>query len=397
MNIVVIGVGYVGLITGLGLAKFDNNIQFLDIDIDKIKKLKNKEAPFFEPSLNDFLNDKEISNSVSFFSNYNDIDWSQADVIMICVQTPSSEKDSIDTSFVKKVFHSISKYINEDTILCIKSTIHPEALKDTLQSMGISENQTVFNPEFLREGSAFSDFFNPDRIIIGSSNIDNGKKVASLYNQIDTEILFTDPISSQLIKYLSNAYLPLRLSFINEAAQIVKELDGNLKDTLEGVGLDSRIGSHYFRPSPGWGGSCFPKDVKEINSIAKLNNLNTPLISNINESNSQHQKWFSEYLINLKEKHKLTNICLIGLAFKENTDDIRYSPSIAVYKILEEKNENVLIFDFKFKSMDSLNIISELNEDTLFVEMFPLDTSESDFLTKKLTQLNNFEYLRFWD
>jgi UDPglucose 6-dehydrogenase len=263
--------------------------------------------------------------------------------------------------------------------------------------MGISENQTVFNPEFLREGSAFSDFFNPDRIIIGSSNIDNGKKVASLYNQIDTEILFTDPISSQLIKYLSNAYLPLRLSFINEAAQIVKELDGNLKDTLEGVGLDSRIGSHYFRPSPGWGGSCFPKDVKEINSIAKLNNLNTPLISNINESNSQHQKWFSEYLINLKEKHKLTNICLIGLAFKENTDDIRYSPSIAVYKILEEKNENVLIFDFKFKSMDSLNIISELNEDTLFVEMFPLDTSESDFLTKKLTQLNNFEYLRFWD
>jgi UDPglucose 6-dehydrogenase len=397
MNIVVIGVGYVGLITGLGLAKFNNSIQFLDIDIDKIKKLKNKEAPFFEPSLNEFLNDKEISNSISFFSNYDDIDWSQADIIMICVQTPSSEKDSIDTSFVKKVFHSISKFINEDTILCIKSTIHPEALKDTLQSMGISENQTVFNPEFLREGSAFSDFFNPDRIIIGSSNIDNGKKVASLYNQIDTEILFTDPISSQLIKYLSNAYLPLRLSFINEAAQIVKELDGNLKDTLEGVGLDSRIGSHYFRPSPGWGGSCFPKDVKEINSIAKLNNLNTPLISNINESNSQHQKWFSEYLINLKEKHKLTNICLIGLAFKENTDDIRYSPSIAVYKILEEKNENVLIFDFKFKSMDSLNIISELNEDTLFVEMFPLDTSESDFLTKKLTQLNNFEYLRFWD
>lgn len=397
MNIVVIGVGYVGLITGLGLAKLNNNIQFLDIDIDKIKKLKNKEAPFFEPSLNDFLNDKEISNSISFFSNYDDIDWSQADIIMICVQTPGSEKDSIDTSFVKKVFHSISKFINADSILCIKSTIHPEALKDTLQSMGISENQTVFNPEFLREGSAFSDFFNPDRIIIGSSNIDNGKKVASLYNQIETEILFTDPISSQLIKYLSNAYLPLRLSFINEAAQIVKELDGNLKDTLEGVGLDSRIGSHYFRPSPGWGGSCFPKDVKEINSIAKLNNLNTPLISNINESNLQHQKWFSDYLINVKEKHKLTNICLIGLAFKENTDDIRYSPTIAVYKILEENNENVLIFDFKFKSMESLNITSELNDDTLFVEMYPLDTSESDFLTKKVTQLNNFEYLRFWD
>tara|TARA_X000000368_G_C23042674_1_gene717727 strand:- start:929 stop:2122 length:1194 start_codon:yes stop_codon:yes gene_type:complete len=397
MNIVVIGVGYVGLITGLGLAKFNNNIQFLDIDIKKINKLKNKEAPFFEPSLNDFLNDKEIDNNISFFSDYDSINWSHVDIIMICVQTPSSDIDNIDISFVTNVFNSISKYVNEDSILCIKSTIHPEALKDTLLNMGISENQTVFNPEFLREGSAFNDFLYPDRIIIGSSNIENGKKVASLYSQIDTEILFTDPISSQLIKYLSNAYLPLRLSFVNEAAQIVNELDGNLNDTLKGIGLDSRIGSNYFRPSPGWGGSCFPKDVKEINSIARLNNLNTPLISNINESNIQHQEWFSDYLIDLKNKHNLTNICLIGLAFKENTDDIRYSPSVSIYKILDQKNENVFIFDFQYKSMDSINILSELNEDTLFVEMFPLDKSKADLITEKLKQVNNFEYFRFWD
>ncbi len=397
MNIVVIGVGYVGLITGLGLAKFNNNIQFLDIDIKKINKLKNKEAPFFEPSLNDFLNDKEIDNNISFFSDYDSINWSHVDIIMICVQTPSSDIDNIDISFVTNVFNSISKYVNEDSILCIKSTIHPEALKDTLLNMGISENQTVFNPEFLREGSAFNDFLYPDRIIIGSSNIENGKKVASLYSQIDTEILFTDPISSQLIKYLSNAYLPLRLSFVNEAAQIVNELDGNLNDTLKGIGLDSRIGSNYFRPSPGWGGSCFPKDVKEINSIARLNNLNTPLISNINESNIQHQEWFSDYLIDLKNKHNLTNICLIGLAFKENTDDIRYSPSVSIYKTLDQKNENVFIFDFQYKSMDSINILSELNEDTLFVEMFPLDKSKADLITEKLKQVNNFEYFRFWD
>ena len=131
---------------------------------------------------------------------------------MVCVQTPSLESNQIDTSFVKKVFMSIQNYINDNTVVCIKSTIHPEALKKIVAELSFDESQIVFNPEFLREGSAFTDFFQPDRIVIGSTDKENAKKVGLLYNDLDTEILFTDPVSSQLIKYLSNAYLPLRLS-----------------------------------------------------------------------------------------------------------------------------------------------------------------------------------------
>ena len=197
---------------------------------------------------------------------------------MVCVQTPSLESNQIDTSFVKKVFMSIQNYINDNTVVCIKSTIHPEALEKIVADLSFDHSRIVFNPEFLREGSAFTDFFQPDRIVIGSIDKKNAKKVGLLYKDLDTEILFTDPVSSQLIKYLSNAYLPLRLSFVNEASQIIIAMGGNLKETLKGIGMDTRIGQNYFRPSPGWGGSCFPKDVAEINSIIKSNNLTLPLI-----------------------------------------------------------------------------------------------------------------------
>ena len=147
--------------------------------------------------------------------------------------------------------------------------------------------------------------------------------------KINTELILTDPISSQLIKYLSNAYLPLRLSFVNEASQIIKKLEWlkqykPVKNYLKELVLIQVLEENYFRPSPGWGGSCFPKDVTEINSIIKANNLTTPLISNINESNKQHQNWFSNYLIKQIQEKNLDSICLIGLAFKEDTDDTRY-------------------------------------------------------------------------
>ena len=293
MNIVVIGVGYVGLVSGLCLAKLKHNVQFLDIDESKISSLKKHHPPFFEPELENYLNNKEILGNVNFSSEYKSIAWENVDIVMVCVQTPSLESNQIDTSFVKKVFMSIQNYINDNTVVCIKSTIHPEALKKIVAELSFNESQIVFNPEFLREGSAFTDFFQPDRIVIGSTDKENAKKVGLLYNDLDTEILFTDPVSSQLIKYLSNAYLPLRLSFVNEASQIISAMGGNLKDTLKGIGMDTRIGQNYFRPSPGWGGSCFPKDVAEINSIIKSNNLNLPLISNIKESKSNHQTWFS--------------------------------------------------------------------------------------------------------
>ena len=397
MNIVVIGVGYVGLVSGLCLAKLKHNVQFLDIDESKISSLKKHHPPFFEPELENYLNNKEILGNVNFSSEYKSIAWENVDIVMVCVQTPSLESNQIDTSFVKKVFMSIQNYINDNTVVCIKSTIHPEALKKIVAELSFNESQIVFNPEFLREGSAFTDFFQPDRIVIGSTDKENAKKVGLLYNDLDTEILFTDPVSSQLIKYLSNAYLPLRLSFVNEASQIISVMGGNLQETLKGIGMDNRIGQNYFRPSPGWGGSCFPKDVAEINSIIKSNNLILPLISNIKKSNSTHQEWFTEYLINLKNEKKFENIFLIGLAFKDNTDDLRHSPTVSIYEILDSKNQSVHIFDLDNYEYNESEIKQNFLEKSLIVEMYPIGSILKSKVEEELKVINEFTYIKFWE
>ena len=397
MNIVIIGVGYVGLVSGLAFAKTDNNVQFLDLDVSKIDDLKKKKAPFFEPLLEEYLNDEKINQSVSFHSEYDDVDWDTAEIIMVCVQTPTTVENEIDSSFLNNVFKSLSDLINHQSIICIKSTIHPEAIQEILNNSGLNDEDIVFNPEFLREGQAFNDFFNPDRVIIGAVNKRNAERVAELYKNLDTDLILTDPISSQLIKYLSNAYLPLRLSFVNEASQIIKKLGGNLSQTLQGIGLDSRIGNNYFRPSPGWGGSCFPKDVTEINSIIKANNLTTPLISNINESNKQHQNWFSNYLIKQIQEKNLDSICLVGLAFKEDTDDTRYSPTISIYKNLKLHKKNVYIYDFSNTEDDSFDIKQSFAENSLIVEMYPLSDENQTKITKEINKLKNYDYLKFWE
>ena len=397
MNIVIIGVGYVGLVSGLAFAKTDNNVQFLDLDVSKIDDLKKKKAPFFEPLLEEYLNDEKINQSVSFHSEYDDVDWDTTEIIMVCVQTPTTIENEIDSSFLNNVFKSLSDLTNDQSIICIKSTIHPEAIQEILDNSSFNNEDIVFNPEFLREGQAFNDFFNPDRVVIGAVNKRNAERVAELYKNLDTELILTDPISSQLIKYLSNAYLPLRLSFVNEASQIIKKLGGNLSQTLLGIGLDSRIGNNYFRPSPGWGGSCFPKDVTEINSIIKANNLTTPLISNINESNKQHQNWFSNYLIKQIQEKNLDSICLIGLAFKEDTDDTRYSPTISIYENLKLLKKNVYIFDFSNTEDDSFDIRQSFAENSLIVEMYPLSDENQTKTTKEINKLENYDYLKFWE
>ena len=251
----------------------------------------------------------------------------------------------------------------------------------------------VFNPEFLREGSAFYDFFNTDRIIIGSKNLEKSQIIADLYKELETEIIFTDPISSQLIKYLSNAYLPLRLSFVNEASQLIDSLNANQSDVLKGVGLDYRIGDQYFRPSPGWGGSCFPKDVMEIQQIAKENNLDIPVIQSISNSNSKHLIWFSKKLIEIININNLQKIILLGAAFKENTDDTRYSPTFEIYNILENAGENVVIYDDSLTLDDKYNQIFSFEDNALYVEMYPLGNK----VENQIAELNDTLYFRFWD
>ena len=396
MNIVVIGVGYVGLITGLSLAKLGNEITFLDIDSSKISNLSNGIPTFYEPDLDSYLNNEEIKKSTQFFDKYESIDWKNIDVVLICVQTPIDDSGDLNSSFIKNVFSSLESNISDKSVVCVKSTIHPAAIDDVFKDLSLNYDNLVFNPEFLREGSAFEDFFQTDRIILGSNNKQNSELIAKIYDGIDTEILFMDPISSQLVKYLANAYLPMRLSFVNEASRLIDALNANQKDVLNGVGLDSRIGQEYFRPSPGWGGSCFPKDVKELQSLSHLSNLNLSLINSINNSNSEHIDWFANKIKDLLLHNQLKKVILMGASFKENTDDIRYSPSLQIYSKLIESEIDVSIYDENFIFPKDIKQTTSIMDDSLIVEMYPQEETYNK-LKKQIQSMNNLIYFRFWE
>ena len=386
MNIVIVGTGYVGLVTGVGFAEQGHNVSFIDLDSKKINKLASKELPFFEPGLDEYFSKDDNFNRMSFHENYLGLNWDETDIVFICVQTPNNlETNSVDTKFLESAITEISKLENKDITITVKSTIPPYEIENVCNNVGYDKNLLTFNPEFLREGSAVHDFFNPDRVVIGGLNQEKIKKLEQLYSSYDAEIIITDPISSQLIKYLANTYLPMRLSFANEATRLVEYSNANLQDVLKGVGLDTRIGSHYFRPSPSWGGSCFPKDLVEVNNFYNKNELNLPLISNIIESNDEHLKWTVDKLISLKQSNNLEKIYLVGAAFKEDTDDLRNSPTLDIYKILSTMEIEVIILDQMIQVPDHSHVssINDIASNSLISIMYP---QKDDFIS----ELNKF-------
>ena len=386
MNIVIVGTGYVGLVTGVGFAEQGHNVSFIDLDSKKINRLASKELPFFEPGLDEYFSKDDNFNRMSFHENYHGLNWDETDIVFICVQTPNNlETNSVDTKFLESAITEISKLENKDITITVKSTIPPYEIENVCNNVGYDKNLLTFNPEFLREGSAVHDFFNPDRVVIGGLNQEKIKKLEQLYSSYDAEIIITDPISSQLIKYLANTYLPMRLSFANEATRLVEYSNANLQDVLKGVGLDTRIGSHYFRPSPSWGGSCFPKDLVEVNNFYNKNELNLPLISNIIESNDEHLRWTVDKLISLKQSNNLEKIYLVGAAFKEDTDDLRNSPTLDIYKILSKMEIEVIILDQMIEVPEHSHVssIDDIASNSLVSIMYP---QKDDFISK----LNKF-------
>ncbi len=395
MNIVIVGTGYVGLVTGVGLASMGNKVTFIDLDQDKISQLNNKNLPFYEPGLNKYFEDNETFERMEFVANYSDVKWGDIEIVFICVQTPNNlETDSVDTKFLESAINEVNNLDNGDLIITIKSTIPPYEIEKICNKVGLNMDSLTFNPEFLREGTAVEDFFNPDRIVIGGNDLSKLKKLQELYIDFKAEIIITDPVSSQLIKYLANTYLPLRLSFVNEAARLVKSSGGNLDDVLKGVGMDSRIGQHYFRPSPAWGGSCFPKDLVEVNNFYDPKEVNLPLISNIIESNKIQTQWTTNMLRSIHDEKKLTGIIFVGAAFKEDTDDLRNSPTLDIYNHLKDEDINVKIYDELIQSDEYLTLddFENLDSPYLIALMYPIKDQLMSKINKILNNTNSFLY-----
>jgi UDPglucose 6-dehydrogenase len=395
MNLVVIGTGYVGLVTGVGFASLGNNVSFVDLDENKVSKLKDKQVPFYEPGLEEHFQDNETFSRMSFTSSYEEIDWEDTDVAFICVQTPNNlETNSVDTRFLESAITEINNLNNPKLVVTVKSTIPPYEIEKVCNKVGMDKNEITFNPEFLREGTAIEDFFQPDRIVIGGNDPEKISILRELYKSFDAELIETDPISSQLIKYLANTYLPLRLSFVNEAARLIDYSNGNQEDVLKGVGLDSRIGSHYFRPSPAWGGSCFPKDLIEVNNFYKEGEVMLPIISNIIESNNIQTKWTVDKLTSILINENINSVLLIGAAFKEDTDDLRNSPTLDIYKMLHQKDINTFIYDemVELDEYNSVDNLDDISEKTLVVLMYPIKKTLMERIESIITDTNSILY-----
>ena len=395
MNLVVIGTGYVGLVTGVGFASLGNSVSFVDLDENKVSKLKDKQVPFYEPGLEEHFQDNETFSRMSFTSSYEEIDWEDTDVAFICVQTPNNlETNSVDTRFLESAITEINNLNNTKLVVTVKSTIPPYEIEKVCNKVGMDKNEITFNPEFLREGTAIEDFFQPDRIVLGGNDPKKLSILRELYKGFDAELIETDPISSQLIKYLANTYLPLRLSFVNEAARLIDHSNGNQVDVLRGVGLDSRIGSHYFRPSPAWGGSCFPKDLIEVNNFYKEGEVMLPIISNIIESNNIQTKWTVDKLTSILINENINSVLLIGAAFKEDTDDLRNSPTLDIYKMLNQKDINTFIYDemVELDEYNSVDNLDDISEKTLIVLMYPIKKTLMERIESIITHTNSILY-----
>ncbi|MDC0076908.1 nucleotide sugar dehydrogenase [Acidimicrobiaceae bacterium] len=400
MNISIIGAGYVGLITGIGFAKLNNRVSIIDLNTSLIEKLKNFELPFYEPDLQKYINDKLVIENINYCSEYESGIDKDTELVFVCVQTPTNlDSGKTDTKFIKSVLEKLKELEKYNFNICIKSTVKSQLVEEICNKIDIDFSKIVFNPEFLREGSALDDFFNPDRVVVGGQDNDVIQKCLNLYKDFDCELISTDPISSQMIKYLSNTYLAMRLSFVNETYRLVKDNGGNPLEVLNAIGKDIRIGNNYFRPSPGWGGSCFPKDVKEVeNSYNGQNKL--PLISKIIESNELQMDWFSENLFNIANQQDIDSIVLIGAAFKENTDDLRESPTLKIYDRLQNKGLNIVIFDKNIDLNSDYSFIAKLDDlkaNCLYVEMFPDVSDERKILISKIRSLNNTFMLKMWE
>lgn len=354
-NIGVIGTGYVGLTTAVCFAELGHKVIGFDIDVSKIEVLSSGKSTIYEEGMSELIVKNLANNNLTFKGNIEAI--TNCEFIFLCVPTPQDADGSADLSYVIKASKDLSPLLKKDAVLITKSTVPVNAWKDVVKALDRSDVAVVSNPEFLREGSAIVDFFNPDRIVVGCTSSQKAKQVSDLYKQPDIQTIITDNSSAELIKYASNSFLAIKLSYVNEIAALCESVGANAKDVLFGMGQDSRIGSRFLEPGPGWGGSCFPKDVRALRVTAEDNAINMSLLSAALDSNEKtHRRIVDKVEKELGNSLIGKTICIWGLAFKANTDDYRESPSIAVIERLIGRGASVVAFDPVITNVDNKKI-----------------------------------------
>lgn len=350
-KICVIGTGYVGIITAACFADLGNRVVALDIDEEKIEGLKNGKMPIYEPGLKELVDRNVNAERLSFTTSYTEA-LENTEFAFIAVGTPEGVDGEADLKYVAAAASSIAQNIQNELIIINKSTV-PVGTGDWVAKI-VNEHKSdgvpfsvVSCPEFLREGAAISDFMNPHRVVLGSMDEEAADKVAQLHLPLRAPIVVTDLRTAEMIKYASNAFLATKISFINEIANICEDLGADVTEVAAGMGYDQRIGPHFLSAGIGYGGSCFPKDVKALAHMAEEKGRHPQMLHAVIDINTDRRQMAVQRVKEMLGKELLTGttIGLLGLSFKPNTDDMREAPSLDIAKSLEAAGAQVRAYD----------------------------------------------------
>jgi UDPglucose 6-dehydrogenase len=351
-KISIIGTGYVGLVTGTGLADFGNRVICVDVDKAKIDMLNNGHIPIYEPGLKELVDKNFREGRLSFTT---DIDRAikESEVVFIGVGTPSKDNGEADLSYVEAVVESIAKNLDGYKVIVTKSTVpvgtNSWIKKTIVEKSGRKDFDIISNPEFLREGRAVHDVFHPDRVVIGYESERAKEIIQDIYKAlyiIETPFLFCNLETAELIKYASNAFLATKITFINQIANLCEAVGADVHKVAKGMGMDGRISSKFLHPGPGYGGSCFPKDTKALVDIGDKHAVDMSLVREVIESNEKQKARMVQKLEKLFEGDlKDKKIGILGLAFKAETDDMRDSPSLVVISELLNRGAKIVAHD----------------------------------------------------
>ncbi len=353
MKLVVVGSGYVGLVTGICFAEFGHKTVCVDTNTTRISKLKSGVCPFYEKGIADLLSKHLDKTNLLSFSSSLEESMKDAEIVFITVGTPSRRlEEEADLSYVWSVSKDISKYINKYCLVVTKSTVPvgtTKKVKEIIEKKVSKEKfDVVSNPEFLREGSAIYDFMKPDRVVIGTENVKSEAVMRELYKPLSLQnipLVFTSIETAEIIKYASNGFLATKISFINEISDLCEVTGANVQEVAKAMGIDERIGSKFLDAGPGYGGSCFPKDVTAFVSNAKKFNIELSILEAVHKSNKNRINKIAKKI--MANTNKNSTLTILGLSFKPNTDDIRESTSIKLALILKDKGYNINCFDPK--------------------------------------------------
>ncbi len=343
--IAVVGTGYVGLSTGVGLAELGHQVVCLDVDAGKVEILQSGVSPIAEAGMDEAISRNLSQNNLSFSTDVR-TGVRDADIVFLCLPTPQADDGSADMSYIKAACREIGMTLKVGAVVVNKSTVPVGSAVLVSSWINRSDIAVVSNPEFLRQGTALHDFLNPSRVVIGGDNANAVDNVANLYSSLSAPLLKMNSASAEALKYAANSFLATKLTFVNAVADICELVGADIFDVVQGLGLDPRIGKEFLNPGPGWGGSCFPKDTRALVKIAEQSGYDFALLRGVIQTNDEQYGRIAAKVIELCDGSvEGKSVAAWGLTFKAHTDDLRDSPAIAILSVLHHMGAKIRAYD----------------------------------------------------